>query len=281
VTAPARKKDAAPLHVAGADDAPPVITDAAPARARRPRQVTRGLFITTAALVTAVLGWRYASGHHPGRTTGGHVFWFVVWDALLTGLILFVVTGYKHRGYRDRAGRRYDALRQGAHNRWGGGAGRPDHYAQPIPADEDRGWRPPPGARPAAGGGRRHRAPHVNPAGAKASAKASAAWRAVYAELTDVDGENGQEVLARILSAVAGLRLIGTGLEELRTHVTTDRGYDSRAVPALDQAARAVDEAAGEVDQAPRQIAAFYEHLIDAADDGKIAPHDGHEFEDR
>ena len=99
--------------------------------------------------------------------------------------------------------------------------------------------------------------------------------------LLNVDGENGQEVMARLRGAAAGLKLVGGTLDELHTHLTVERGYDERALPSLASAGEDATAAGVRVAAALAEVSAFYEHLLEAADDGKRAPHDGHEMEDR
>jgi hypothetical protein len=286
VSAPAKGRPLAPVPDDAADVQP---TPAPPAR---PRQLTRPKLITATALVTALLGWRFATGHHPGRTMAGHAFWFVVWDVALTGVVLWLVTGFKHRGYRDRLGRRASAARlagqeyaaQGR-DRWTDWRDRP---RGPGPSDPDPGgstWgskdnpaKADPGPAPSRLRGRPRPPAPSGAAGGRAAVPAS--WRAACAEIANADGDSGQEVLARIAGAAAGFRATGEALSDLHTHVTVDRGYDERAMPSLAGAEAAAGEVASILNTALREVAEFYDHLLEAADEGKRGPHDGHEFEE-
>jgi hypothetical protein len=279
VTAPARKS-AKVIPITDLDLDP----DPAPAPkpAARPRQVSRPMFLTCAGLVTALLGWRYAGGHHPGRTLPGHLFWFALWDTILTLLLLWVITGYRHRNWRHRGRRRYEQARVAGQARrsqfsaWYGSTGKEDHYADPVEddADDDGVAGAGPGSWPAPP--RRSRPVTASPS----TGKAPPEWLRVTGLLTEVDGENGQEVLARVRGAGAGLRAFGEAIEELRGHLTTDRGYDPRALSGLGDSAVSVATAAGSLRDGARQVLEFYEHLVEAAEDGKRAPVDGREMEE-
>jgi hypothetical protein len=292
VTAPAKGPGkGAPQLVPVPDDTDP--QQPAPAAPARPRQVTRAKLITTTSLVTAVLAWRFATGHHPGRTPAGHAFWFIVWDVLLTGVLLWLVTGFRHRRYRDRIGRQAAAARTTGRgyaaewrDMWADWRDRP---RGPGPApDPGSTWGdakqpapqagPGPAPVPVTGRARRRPRPPASAPGGRSTA--SPAWRAAAAELADVDGESGQEVAARIARAAAGFKLAGEAIGDLHTHVTVDRGYDERAMPSLAEAESGAEEVAATLETALREVTEFYEHLFDAADEGKQAPHDGHEFEE-
>jgi hypothetical protein len=267
-------------------DLPADVTLKPPAPAR-PRQVTRAKLITCGGIVTVLLGWRYAAGHHPGHSLLGHAVWFLVWDAVLTGLLLWVVTGFKHRRYRHRAGRQYThariagagavAVARARFQQYRDGDQQQQEPQGPVPVVDDGRYVIPdkPGAR--AGGG--HRAPR-RPAATAPAGSAPSVWRHAARLLTDVDGEKGPVVLARIIGTAQGLKLVADGLDELHRHLTVDRGYDERAMPSLSAASEDLAEARATLANIGPEITDFYGHLFDAADEGKQAPHDGHEMEE-
>lgn len=278
-----------PLSVAPEPaDLPAEVTIAPPAAPARPRQVTRGRLITVGGGVTALLAWRFASGHHPGRTLAGHAFWFIVWDLVLTALILWAWTGFRHRAYRERASRRYYRARarggawaEGARQRWADYADRPRGPGPSDPVADDGQWpavADRPGARPA--GPRHARRPRSASRDSGGKGLAPAAWRHSAQLLTDVDGEKGPEVLARILGAAAGIALVAEAFDDLHHHLTVDRGYDERAMPSLAAAQTDLGEAAAVLANIHPEITEFYGYLFDAADEGKRAPHDGREMEE-
>jgi hypothetical protein len=260
-------------------------TAPAPAAAARPRQVTRPVVLGFGSVVTAFLAWRFATGHDPGRTLEGHVFWFALWDVILTVLLVWAVTGFRHRRYRERIGRNYGRART-AGGTWY--SERRDQLTDwrdrprgPGPATQDPGpdpGEPTPVSRLAPGRGRGRRRPAQPAPGGRTGAPPE--WRAAAAQLADADGDSGQEVIARVAGAAAGCGLVSGAVEDLHHHVTVDRGYDERAMPSLGAAADAFGEAKAQLETALREVAEFYGHLFDAADEGKRGPHDGHEFEE-
>jgi hypothetical protein len=288
MTAPAPKKTTR-------QQAQPVIQLApepqAPAAPPKPRQVTRGKIITCAVLVTLVLA-AWAHSHHVARTLEGAAVWFVAWDVILTGLLLWIFTGFRHRDYRTRTGRHYRRVKnQGSIWMQELRGGQDDGQGEPEIVDDGRyefpegrfperhwpDWAKDTGLPPAAPPRRRAASP---PRGAGGAGKAPAPWRQAAAMLSDVDSEQGPEVLGRILGAGAGLKLTADALGELHTHLTVDRGYDERAMPTLTTAQSDLEDVAGQLNNIVKEISEFYGHLFDAADEGKRAPHDGHEMEE-
>lgn len=275
----------APRTVPGAvieDDTPKVrpVRDGERSPAR-PRQVTRAKLTAAAAAVTAFLAWRYAGGHHPGRTFEAHAIWFVVWEVILTVAILFVWTGFSDRDWKTRGAARYDVARDAGYQakaRYAARRGpREDPPGDGGEADDGDLLDARPGARP--GGGRpprpvrgasvARRGPGTAPAGP--------AWKRVCALIAELDTSSGHEIIERLQQSVTGTRKYGPAFSELADRLVTDLGWDPKGVTQLAEGGPVAEACAAlsvAIDSAIRQIVDHHEELITYADDGKQAPND-------